>query len=93
MTEPKINYCPSCERPKPTDEQWEATASGGGAELGLCWEEACMMRPEDDGRPSYQDLRAALELIAACPPDAVHLMPLAAQAALSGLRPPLDPNP
>lgn len=29
-------------------------------------------------------LREALGIIAECPPEAVHLMPLAAQAALSG---------
>lgn len=32
-------------------------------------------------------LREALQVIADCPPEAVHLMPLAAQAALAGNEP------
>ena len=37
-------------------------------------------------------LREALEVIATCPPEAVHLMPLAAQAALSGTATTSGPN-
>ena len=34
----------------------------------------------------YRRMREALEVIATCPPEAVHLMPLAAQAALRGAK-------
>jgi hypothetical protein len=62
------------------EQIYEPGGNWGGATIHT------VERCRDALAAEYRRMREALEVIATCPPEAVHLMPLAAQAALRGAK-------